>query len=114
MAPAVGIQGRCLDDPLLSSVGSVTAEEKNPTNAIRIVEATMAATVRESRKGNVTKLSLRMLAMAPISATIVCITKTWAVTLHRAAERPSASTTICGQKYQTPDLCLRGRGWHGW
>ena len=40
---------------LCSSVGSVTAEEKKPTNAIRIVEATYGGNCAGVAKGNVTK-----------------------------------------------------------
>ena len=40
---------------LCSSVGSVTAEEKKPTNAIRVVEATYGGNCAGVAKGNVTK-----------------------------------------------------------
>jgi hypothetical protein len=40
---------------LCSSVGSVTAEEKKPTNAIRITEATYGGNCAGVAKGNVTK-----------------------------------------------------------
>ena len=40
---------------LCSSVGSVTAEEKKPTNAIRVVEATYGGNCTGVAKGNVTK-----------------------------------------------------------
>jgi hypothetical protein len=40
---------------LCSSVGSVTSEEKKPTNAIRVVEATYGGNCTGVAKGNVTK-----------------------------------------------------------
>ena len=51
-------QGRALGVAfmvLCSSVGSVTAEEKKPTNAIRVVEATYGGNCTGVAKGNVTK-----------------------------------------------------------
>jgi hypothetical protein len=40
---------------LFSAVGSVTAEEKKPANAIRVLEATYGGNCTGVAKGNVTK-----------------------------------------------------------
>src|SRR5262249_1759729 len=43
-----------------------------------------------------------LVAMAPISATIVCTTKIWAATLRRDAKRPFASPTSAEKIQKTP------------
>ena len=81
---------------LCSAIGSVTAEEKTPANPIRVLEATYGGNCAGVAKGNVTKF-----IASTCDGTDLCnyrvYYKTWAVTLRRAAERPSASTTSAGK-----------------
>ena len=77
---------------LCSPVGGVTAEEKKPLHAIRVLEATYGGNCTGLPRATSPGLSLPP-AMAPISAIIVCTTKIWAATLRQAAKRLCASPT---------------------
>jgi hypothetical protein len=81
---------------LCFSVGSVTSEEKKPTNAIRVVEATYGGNCTGVAKGNVTKFVASI-----CDGTDLCnyrvYYKNMGVTLRQAAKRPSAPTTSAGK-----------------
>jgi hypothetical protein len=98
---------------LCSSVGSGTAEEKKPTNAIRIVEATYGGNCAGVAKGNVTKF-----IASTCDGTDLC---NYRVYYKNMGGDPAAGCRkafrvnyICGKNTKPRDLCLRGRGWHGW
>jgi hypothetical protein len=54
-APGLGRRVGCLHDPFFCGRLSVTAEEKKPANAIRVLEATYGGNCTGVAKGNVTK-----------------------------------------------------------
>ena len=81
---------------LCSSVGSVTAEETKPTNAIRVVEATYGGDCTGVAKGNVTKF-----VASTCDGTDLCNYRVYYKNMGgdpaRAAKRPSAPTTSAGK-----------------
>ena len=81
---------------LCSSVGSVTAEEKKPTNAIRVVEATYGGNCAGVAKGNVTKF-----IASACDGTDLCNYRVYykdiGGDLRRDAKRRSASATSAGK-----------------
>jgi hypothetical protein len=88
---------------LCSPVGSVTAEEKKPTNAIRVVEATYGGNCAGVAKGNVTKF-----IAAACDGTDLC---NYRVYYKDMGGDPAASckkafrvTYVCG-KHTKPEIC---------
>jgi hypothetical protein len=109
-------QGRALGVALMivcSSVGGATAEETKPTNAIRVVEATYGGNCAGVAKGNVTKY-----IASACDGTDLC---NYRVYYKNMSGDPAADcrkafrvTYVCGKNKKPRDVCLRGRGWHGW
>src|SRR5262245_29591939 len=97
---------------LCAPVGSLTAEENKPTNAIKVLEATYGGNCAGVKKGNVTKF-----VASACDGTNLCNYRVYYKNMDgdpaEGCKKAFRVIYACGRKFKTRDLRIRGGGRQG-